>query len=147
MRESQDEIEALLFNHWTETVIHKSVSPFTPNWEWLHRMSDNNLMVTIGVRDNNVLVGHTMMMVSPHPHYGYLMASSHLTFVEPEYRGGNLGKGMLIFFEDYFENTLNGDVITIHFKTHVPNPPSLEKYGYNHIENVYIKYLGDDNGC
>lgn len=144
MEAIRDDIKPLLKEHWEVTVLYKDKLSLEDNdvdetIEKYKRMEEEGLIHVITVRDDDELIGYNFLVTFSHPHYNIQHGTCDMMYVHPEYRGQGVGKHLIAFTEEYFGD-LGGGVLSVNFKTFLPQP-SLGDFGFVHAENVYTKVV------
>jgi GNAT superfamily N-acetyltransferase len=89
------------------------------------------------------VVGYFVVLVGRNIHYkDHLFAQNDIIYVHPDYRKGSTGARLIKFAEKCLKED-GVSVLTINTKVHKPFDPLMERLGFNLIERVYSKYLGD----
>ena len=129
MQAHQSEIEA----HLSEDGPHLLTDIFLV-------LDRNGCVVAFGAFDNDSLVGYSVLILTPHLHYGYLYAHHDAVYLCPEYRRGRLGLDLIKAAEQ--EATRRGAVrIVWYAKPHSTFFSLLDRLGYEVEEIVYRKDL------
>ena len=102
-----------------------------------------NILQTLTVRSNGVLVGYVFMLVHPHLHYAStLWAQSDIFWLDPAYRSGWTGIRMFREVEAGMRK-LGVKVIMLNEKLHFDSRVGelFKRLGFTHTENIFSKYL------
>lgn len=138
-----DNLYDLLFDHWEEVAVHKEGIPFDPDIEKYKEMERIGVLHVITARDGKKLVGYSIYIVSPHIHYmSSVFAVNDVVYLSPEYRRGFTGIKLLKFAEESLKKE-DVDVIHMHVKNRVNFGGVLSRMGYQSIEEIYSKYIGE----
>jgi hypothetical protein len=93
---SRDEALPLLERHYEEIAQFKSVQKLDPDWDAYEALQRAGKLWVMTARDNGVLVGYIVMIVTTDMHYRKLLrAVEDIHFILPEYRKGLTGYKML----------------------------------------------------
>jgi hypothetical protein len=93
---SREEALPLLERHYEEIAQFKDVQKLDPDWDSYTTLERNGNLWILTVRDNGVLVGYMVMVISRARHYKtLLMAAEDIHFLLPEYRKGLTGYRMI----------------------------------------------------
>jgi GNAT superfamily N-acetyltransferase len=141
--EVKEDIIPLLSEHWEEVAVHKEKIKVNPCWETYKTLEDSGKLGIFTAREEGLLVGYFVVIASVNPHYkDHVFGVNDVIYLKPEYRGTRVGSDLITYAEDYMSS--NGvSVFVINTKTHVPFDGVLKRLGFDHIENVYSKSLGD----
>jgi GNAT superfamily N-acetyltransferase len=138
-----DEAKVLLENHWKEIALNKDKIKLNPDWEAYANLEVNGVLRIFTARDNGVLVGYFVVFVHRHIHYkDHLFANNDVLFLSEEYRKGFTGIRLIKFAEGCLKSD-GVSVLNINTKIHKPFDPIMERMGFNLIERVYSKYIGE----
>jgi GNAT superfamily N-acetyltransferase len=110
------EFEALLKPHMAEINVSQRLGfEFKPDYNRYVKLQDAGVFIVITCRDNEKLIGYSVMGVMPHIRYtSCKIAKEDLYYIVPEYRGKGLGKQLFIETEKVLKEQF-GD-LKIHFQ-------------------------------
>jgi GNAT superfamily N-acetyltransferase len=135
--------EELLKMHYNEIALNKDKIKLNPDWESYEKLEELGKLSIFTVRDNGKLVGYFVLLVSTSLHYvDHVYAISDIIYVHPDYRKGFLGVRLLKFAERCLKKD-GVSIVMVNTKIHKPFGKILSRIGYNPIETVYSKYIGD----
>jgi len=138
-----DEAKPLLEEHWEDIALNKDKIKVNPDWDTYYLLEDQGKLKIFTARLEGKLIGYFVVIVAPHIHYkDHLFACNDLIFVSKEYRKGRTGLKLIKFAEKYLKED-GVSVLNINTKNHKPFHSLMKFLGYNSIETVYSKYLGD----
>ncbi len=133
----------LLERHWEEIALNKDKIKLDPDWEAYETLELNGNLAIFTARVDEELVGYFVVIVGSNIHYkSTIFAENDLIYIAPEYRKGRIGANLIKFAQRYLKND-GVSVLNINTKTHKPFGKLLTYLGFNKIEEVYSKYLGD----
>lgn len=137
------DIQPLIEEHWELVALNKGTIKLNPDWEQYASLDATGVLKIFTARDNGVLVGYFFLTVSQSMHYkDHLFAVCDVIFVTPRARKGATGYKLLKYAENWcIENGVS--LLNINTKVHIPFDNLLEKSGFNLIERLYSKYLGE----
>lgn len=138
----KEEMEPILYDHWQEIGLYKEHCKLKPDWERYYTVEKAGVLKIITARDDGVLVGYFVALVTPGLHYcDNVYAVNDVVYLKDSYRDSLVGLEMFKYAEEYFK-TLGVDVISIHMKTALPFDSLCEGLGYDYVERLYTKYIG-----
>ena len=89
------------------------------------------------------MVGYFVIIARQHPHYkDHIFAANDIVYIDPDYRKGLAG----YFLIKYAEKDLKKrgvSVLVVNTKVHKPFDAVLERLGFENVERIYSKYIGD----
>lgn len=137
----RERFEFLTREHWNDVAVDKDVHKLAVKWSFYEEMFRLDRMMMIVVRDDGVLVGYFIYMISPTPHYEQVkQATEDSHFILPEYRKRGYGKAMVACAEQ--DAIVRGaTVMKVRTKIHRDNSEFWEGRGFKRIEYVYQKVL------
>jgi GNAT superfamily N-acetyltransferase len=130
--------------HWREIALNQDEVPLDPNWDRYFEYDLLNILQTLTVRSNGVLVGYVFMLVFPPLHYAStIWAQSDMVWLDPAYRSGWTGVRMFREAEAGMRR-LGVKVVVLseqlHFDTRLGN--LYKRLGFKHTENLFSKFIG-----
>lgn len=136
-----EEAMPLFQEHWEEIAIFKDI-PLSPNREAYNVLEDSNMLRCYTARDEGVLVGYAVFIITRHLHYSQsIFAMQDVVFVRQGSRQGRVGLKLL----DFAEDMLKADNVTLvqhHVKREHPVLGVLLKHkGYSSSETLWTKRL------
>lgn len=139
----KDECRYLIQQHWEEIALNKDVIKLNPDWDAYEALEGEGKLKVFTARDDNNLIGYFVVLVGTNLHYkDHLFAENDIIFLRKDYRKGMTGAKLIKFAEECL--TKDGvSVLNINTKVHQPFDPLLERLGFNCIERVYSKVLGE----
>ena len=138
-----DEILPLLYEHWGEIAIHRDKIELKPDFKKYIELYKLGYLKIFTSRDDEKLIGYFIVTVYPHIHYSdTLTAMVDITFLKKEYRGKMVGYKMFSESEKLLKK-YGVDLILQHVKIKHDFGKLLERQGYEKVESVYSKYIGD----
>jgi len=86
----------LVRQHYEEVAQFKEVQKLDPDWDAYERIEESGKLWVMTVRDDGVMVGYMVMMLSMDLHYrGLRRATEDIHYLLPEYRKGLIGFKLL----------------------------------------------------
>lgn len=138
------ELKKLVMLHREEVGLYQDKFPLDVMWDFFSKLDEAGSLATITARKGGELVGYYIAFVQPHPHYqSTLFGINDVIFIHKEHRKGFVGIKLIKMAEKVLKEK-GVKVMTIHFKTHLPFDPILERLGWDYAERLYTKYIGDD---
>lgn len=137
------EVQPLLELHWEQIALNQDKIKLNPDWRTAEQLCNNGALKIFTARHEGKLVGYFALVVSTSLHYAdHKFATCDVIFVHPDYRKGMTGYKLIKTAENYLKSA-GVSLININTKVHTPFDSLMEKMGYNLIERLYSKYIGD----
>jgi len=137
------EVDELFYKHWEEIAVNKDKIKLNPDWSFYEALYEQGSLGVYTIRYSEKLVGYFVVIARNHPHYqDHVFVSNDILFIDPDYRKGLAG----YFLIKYVEKDLKKrgvSVLLINTKVHKPFDPVLKRLGFEKIERIYSKYLGE----
>ena len=138
---TEKEARPLLEKHWEEIAVNKDHIKLNPDWEAYADLEASGNLKIFTARDDGALIGYFVVFVRKHIHYkDHLFAHNDILFLSEPYRKGYTGIKLIKFAEECLKAD-GVSVLTINTKTHRPFDGVLQRLGFNHVENIYSKFL------
>jgi len=145
-RDALPEMEPLLIEHWREIALGHDKVPLDVARERYQELCDEGTLHVVTVRDDGLLVGYHVAIVSGHLHYlSTLHGITDVYFLRPQYRKGRTGIHLFQRVEAQL-GALGVKKLVTAVKLHTANGQSgrlFEYLGYDPAETVFTKYIGD----
>lgn len=140
-REAFAEAMALLRRNYDETGAW-SPTAFAPDVQaYLGLWINGNLLYHVARDADGALVGYSVMVLGPHPHYdGEPQATQDALYVAPGYRHGSAGV-RLIRQSDALARRAGAHVAYRQSTPHREISPLLERLGYHAMDTTYGRRL------
>lgn len=117
-----DEIKPMLPEHWLELAVHKDI-PLDPDYDFYRKASEAKMLLFMTVRKESALIGYSIWVVKPHPHYQrHKWAINDIVWLHPQHRGMQLGRNFVTFWERKLREL---NVAVIHVDTKLVAPQLL----------------------
>ena len=139
MTECWEEFLPLAERHWEE-VGHDGWK-CNPSKQFYFGLEEAGDLVMVTARDEGVLVGYVIVLVTTHPHSGEILASVDGIYVMPSHRGGGLSAPLLECVEDV-GSFIGATLLTINSTMKMPLGKLFKGLGFKEEEVVYSKVLG-----
>ncbi len=142
LAQSLADILGMTEEHWRALARNKDIIPLDVDVAVYEAMEKANSLMILTVRDDGRLIGYSVYIVRPHPHYRTTKwALSDLFWITPKKRGAGVGKRMFEAAE--MELRKMGVVVmnTYHKLAHPEAGPLLESLGHEPIEMTYQKVI------
>lgn len=137
------EAEILIHKHWEEIALNKDKIKLNPDWEMYSLLESSGSLKIFTARNDKNLIGYFVVFVNRHIHYkDHLFANNDLLFLDEAFRKGLTGVKLIKFAEKCLKED-GVSVLTINTKVHKPFDVIMNKLGFNLIERIYSKYIGD----
>ncbi len=138
-----DEILPIFTDHFEETDTYGGKVLLAPLVSAYKVLDDEGVLSVITARDDGVIVGYYISVVSPHMHYGNDLFSINDTFyLKPEYRHGKLASALLSYAEEVLK-AMGASVMILSMKVDYPYESLCDYQGFKKIEYNYAKYIGE----
>ena len=152
-----DEAKPLLVRHWAELARNRGSIAFNPDYEGYLRLETADILRVYTVRENRILIGYAVYLVSKHYHYkDHLWAASDMFWLDPAKRskrrpwwkralgiGRKPGLGTQLF--GFIESELHREGISVMHTTlkaaHPAAARMLRNLGHESIELGFAKLL------
>lgn len=139
----KEEAQPLLELHWDEIAVHKDKIKLNPDWEKVEALSKEGKLGVYTVRDNGVLVGYFAVIADTSLHYrDHIFAHNDVIFIKKEYRNRKIGFGLIDFAERDLKRK-GVSLLLVNTKVHQPFDELMLGMGYDLMERLYSKYIGD----
>lgn len=137
------EAETLIQEHWEEIALNKDNIKLNPDWESYEALEFSDKLKIFTAREDGQLIGYFVVFVNRHIHYkDHLFAVNDILFLRECKRKGLIGAKLIKFAEVCLKED-GVSVLNINTKIHKPFDPLMDRLGFNLIERVYSKYLGE----
>ena len=134
------EMMPLLLEHKEEVCVYSDFV-LDPNWDMYKKACEMKMMRTYTARDEGVLIGYVLFIVSFNPHYGaVLQAEQDALYISPDHRGRLLGL-QLIKYADNELTEIGVNLVVHHVKVAKDFSPILERLGYSMTKKIYERRL------
>ncbi len=139
----EEECQELIRLHWEEIALNKGKIKLNPDWESYYEAEKQNKFKVFTARSSGTLVGYFAVFIGSNPHYkDHLFAANDVIYLHKDFRKGMTGVKLIKFAEACLKQD-GVSVLSINTKTHQPFDLILSRLGFNLIERVYSKYLGE----
>lgn len=138
----EDEITPYWRRHGDELAADGSLlAPVAPDWDTYRRLADAGLLHAVIARAAGEIVGFFFFLTVPHFHASTTpLAMAHLAWTAPEHRGKGIGSKLYRIGWAHAE-ALGAQVLVSGAKVGSPLTGMLERAGFRHTENLYVKRL------
>lgn len=137
------DMDQLLNMHWDQIALNKDKIKLNPDFDAYRELEACGKLKMFTVRHDGNLVGYFVVIVGRNIHYkDHLFAQNDVIYVHPDYRKGSTGANLINFAEGCLRED-GVSVLNINTKVHKPFDNLMDRLGFNLIERVYSKYLGD----
>lgn len=140
---ARPDAQKLLEAHWEEIALNKGKIALNPDWEAYEALESSGKLKIFTARDDDRLIGYFVVIVGVNLHYkDHVFAVNDILYLDKEYRKGRTGLKLIKFAEKCLKED-GVSVLSINTKVHKPFDSLMEYMGFNLIERVYSKYIGD----
>lgn len=141
--DSLEELKPILPLHYEELALNKDKVPLSPQYDVYLQREMLGELVFITARIEGELMGYFIGFVSPGLHYSTcLTCLMDIFYIHPEHRGSSFGFKLFTFVEQELRRR-NVDRWFVGSKVHLDASWLFEKLGFDRVEVVYSKYMGD----
>lgn len=138
-----DDAKELIKLHWQEIAINKDKIKLNPDWEAYNELEKNARLRVFTVRDSGKLVGYFVTILGVNLHYkDHIFAVNDVLYLHENWRKGTTGLKLIRFAEKCLKED-GISVLNINTKVHRPFDNLMEHLGFNLVERVYSKYIGN----
>lgn len=138
-----EELKLIIPLHYEDLALNKDKVPLSPRWDLYLQQEANGELFFVALRESGALAGYFIGFVAPGLHYSTcLTCIQDIFYVKPDERGQAAGK---ILF-DYVETELKRrgvQRLVVNSKNHFPAAWMFRKLGFEEIETIHSKWLGD----
>jgi len=140
---ARPDAQKLLEAHWEEIALNKGKIALNPDWDAYEALEASNKLRIFTARVNGKLIGYFVVLVGVNLHYkDHVFAVNDILYLDQSYRKGRTGLKLIKFAEQCLKDD-GVSVLTINTKVHKPFDTLMEYLGFNLIERVYSKYIGE----
>jgi hypothetical protein len=139
----QGELEEIIPLHYEEIARDRDVIKLDPDWEAYHQSERAGQLHMMVARCEGRMIGYHICFVRPHLHYRKsLSAITDIFYILPMHRAGRVG--IELFKESEKVLKARGvQKIFLGCKIAMDLTPIFLRLGYNRIEYVFAKLIGD----
>ena len=139
----KSDIQYLLKEHWEEIALNKIKIRLNPDWDAYESLEQQGKLKIFTARDEETLVGYFVVLMGVNLHYkDHLFAANDVIYLSAKHRKGLTGVKLIKFAETCLKQD-GVSVLSINTKVHRPFDKIMDYLGFNLIERVYSKYIGD----
>ncbi len=140
---ARPDAQRLLEAHWEEIALNKGKIALNPDWDAYEALEEAGKLLIFTAREDNKLIGYFVVLVGVNLHYkDHVFATNDILYLDKDYRKGRIGLKLIKFAEKCLKDD-GVSVLTINTKVHKPFDTLMEYLGFNLIERVYSKYIGE----
>jgi len=130
----------LLRRYWGEADERRESTEMSLDLGAYTVLEEKDMLRIYTASEDGDLVGFTIFVVSPCVHTGCLKASSEISYIEKQYRGASLIDLLFLYAElELAKEEVSVMVFTL--KTEFPHENLVERAGFKHVENIYLKEI------
>jgi len=139
----EKDCQELIRLHWEEIALNKELIKLNPDWDAYHTLENSDKLKIFTARVKEELVGYFVVITGSNLHYkDHVFAVNDILYLSKEHRKGRTGLKLIKFAEKCLKKD-GVSVLSINTKVHKPFDSLMEYMGFNLIERVYSKYIGD----
>lgn len=139
----KSDIQYLLKEHWEEIALNKIKIRLNPDWDAYESLEQQGKLKIFTARDGETLVGYFVVLMGVNLHYkDHIFAANDVIYLSAKHRKGLTGVKLIKFAETCLKQD-GVSVLSINTKVHRPFDKIMDYLGFNLIERVYSKYIGD----
>lgn len=142
-RERLEELKPLLPQHWEKLALHKDKVPLNPQYETYFAREASGELLFVALRDTGRMIGYWIACIAPGLHYQTcLTAMMDIWNILPEYSGTIAPMILMRAVErEYKRRGVNRSIVGE--KLHAPCGRLFHAFGYEPVERIYSKWIGD----
>lgn len=138
-----EELKEVIPLHYEELAMNKDKVPLSPRWGVYAAQEAIGELFFVALRDQGKLAGYFIGFVSPGLHYSTcLTCIQDIFYVKPDERGAAAGNILFEFVERELKRRGVKRLIA-NSKNHFPAAWLFDRRGYEPIETIHSKWLGD----
>jgi GNAT superfamily N-acetyltransferase len=138
-----DSWKEIFQEHYEEIAWNKDKIKLDPDYEKYRLLDSKGMLKVYTAREDGILIGYSVWFLVWHMHYkSTLKAMNDILYLKKEYRGGMLGVRLLQYSEEKLKG-LGVHTIGLHIKKSFDWGKMAEKLGFEPIETMYDKWIGD----
>jgi GNAT superfamily N-acetyltransferase len=139
----EKDCQELIRLHWEEIALNKEFIKLNPDWDAYHTLENSDKLKIFTARVKEELVGYFVVITGSNLHYkDHVFAVNDILYLSKEHRKGRTGLKLIKFAEKCLKKD-GVSILSINTKVHKPFDSLMEYMGFNLIERVYSKYIGD----
>lgn len=146
-----DELMPLLQDHYHEVAMYQDKIDLNVDKEFYEKAQAAGRVFLLVARCDDEesasfgdIVGYSVTFFSHSPHYlDHNYAQNDVIFVAPEYRGPGGVAVELVEETEKLARNLGASVMTYHMKEYAPFDKLMEGTGFERMESLYTKYIGE----
>lgn len=136
-------MQDLLEMHWQEVALNKDKIKLNPHWEAYADLENEDQLRIYTARINGELIGYFVVIIGANLHYkDHIFGLNDVIFLHPDWRQTHTGAKMIEFAEKCLKRE-GVSVLHINTKVHQPFDGLMDFLGYNVVERVYSKWIGE----
>ena len=140
-RESWAKIKDLVAKNWEEVDDRADKLDLKVVEKFYEDLEDLDQHFVVVAYCGEKVIGYSSMFVMNNPHTGTLHGSSDVLYVDPDYRGDELGVD-LIALSEIKAVSMGAEYLSFTFKSNAPHKGLTERLGFTQSEVVYNKVIG-----
>lgn len=139
----KNDVKDLIQKHWEDIALNQDKIKLNPNWEAYANLDRAGMLRFFTARQDGDLIGYFLLIVNRSLHYkDHLFANNDILFLHPDHRKGIAGLRLIKFAEKSLRDE-GVSLMNVNTKVHAPFDVIMERMGFNLIERIYSKYLGE----
>lgn len=139
----KNDVRELIQRHWEDIALNQDKIKLNPNWEGYAELDRAGMLRFFTARQDGELIGYFLLIVSRSLHYkDHLFANNDILFLHPDHRKGTAGLRLIRFAEQSLRDE-GVSLMNVNTKIHAPFDVIMQRMGFNLIERIYSKYLGE----
>jgi GNAT superfamily N-acetyltransferase len=137
------ELKEIIPLHYEELAMNRDKVPLSPRWDLYLAQEAIGELLFVALRDAGRLAGYFIGFVAPGLHYSTcLTCIQDIFYVKPDERGAAAGNLLFNFVEKELRRRGVQRLVT-NSKNHFPAAWLFARRGYEEIETIHTKWLGD----
>jgi len=130
----------LLNAYWDEVDERRDTHNVCINFDSYAQLERADMLKIFVYKEEGEVIGFVVYTVAPCTHTRVLKATTEITYILPEYRGCGIVDELYLTAERYFKATGTSQIF-ITLKTEFSHDSLVERAGFRHVENVYMKEI------
>jgi len=135
--------ETMVQMHYDELALDHSAVPLDPDYNKYYELENQGKLIIVTARIEGKLIGYFIAVIAGNIHYkSTLHANEDIYYLDPQYRGSLIGLGLFQYVETELKK-LGVVKVVVGTKCHLDNSKLLNSLGYNFVEKIFTKIIGD----
>ena len=138
-----DELKGIVQSQWDELGENQEEIELDVDYDYYTQVDAQHQLVMLTARDEGLIVGYSVLILYGHQHHkDKAFAYNDLIWVIKPYRNGRVGYRLIKLAETILQD-YGIRYVTYNFKNRFNFGHGIERMGYQPVETVYGKLLGE----